>query len=101
MHQIFTVVGIALAIVLSACGGPNGDTSFITGSELEREIARQFGEAGTGIPLAGASCPNIRLIGGDSIVCRVTFGDGSYRDMELSIKSATDGGLSIQVDIAG
>lgn len=91
---------LTVLIIFSAASGGTGDSTTVNGSDLEGELRRQFRESGTGLPLAGASCPNMRLARGDTVVCTVSFVDGSFRDVSLKVRSAESGRVKIDVDLA-
>lgn len=100
MRRVLQLVGVGCLLVGSACSAQSGGTLSVNGSELEGEIIRQFRAADGGTPLSDASCPNKRLVEGDSIVCRVTFQDGSFRDFALTVERAADGQVAVEIDLA-
>jgi hypothetical protein len=85
-----------MATVLAGCGGesrPEAEQSvsgYVTGSAIEQALAEQLkdSEGNSVFP----SCPNERMIVGDTIVCRVMFADGSYKDAGVALTGFHDGG---------
>jgi len=99
-----TAAGIVLGLVSVAvgCGGAaksedgtrfsNGDT---IAAALEQHLLDKANQ-----PISSAECPNQRLLNGDDIACRVTFSDGSYKDITVTVKNIdANGGVQIEVGV--
>lgn len=66
-------------------GNVGSDLLSINGSEIAQRLQAEVGDK-YGAPI-NASCPNERLVVGDSIQCQVTFTDGSYREINVDVQN--------------
>lgn len=84
----FRLPSLVLALVLAGCGGSGSSHSgnrgqSLSGADIEQALAAQLTDR-QGNPVL-PSCPDERLVEGESIRCRVTFSDGSYHDFDVSV----------------
>jgi hypothetical protein len=99
-------VPVVIAAVLLLVGLLGSDDSspalgnYTTGSAVADKLRSQLGEAGSGQAIANVACPNKRLAEGDSVICDVTFADGSFVEVEVTVEGFTPSGdADLQVDL--
>lgn len=76
-------------MVATGCGGGasgKGDGAFTSGDSVAYALEQQLLDS-SGEPIANASCPNERLTVGEDVGCRVTFDDGTFKDIVASVKA--------------
>ena len=86
---------------IGGCGGSDGGDASgtsVSGANVAAALEQQLLDAG-GEPIS-AECPNERLVEGDDVECRVTFADGTYKDVVASVEGIDgDGQLHVEVDV--
>jgi len=90
------VTFVLIAFVWAGCG--SGEPVTTTGSEISTELRKRLGDT-QGAPVRDAYCPNERLVEGDTVTCRIVFGDGSYRDFDVTV-GERDGDVHLEIDVA-
>jgi len=104
-RTLLGVVPLAAVLALAACGGGssrNGDNSnagrYDTGADIERALSGQLTDKEGNRVLA--SCPNERVVEGETITCRVTFSDASYHDFTVTLTGFNpDGSVKIKLGV--
>jgi hypothetical protein len=98
---VIIVAALLIAGLLGSDDSSPALGNYTTGSSVANKLRSQLGEAGTGQAVANASCPNKRMAEGDSVTCNVTFNDGSFVEVEVTVEGFTPSGdADLQVDLA-
>lgn len=94
------VILALFAVVACGSGDSSSDASseYISGQDLGAFLASNMTDVND-VPLRGVDCPNERMIAGDSVICTATFGDGSTKDIKVTVKGFDDGAPRVGVDL--
>jgi hypothetical protein len=101
---------VVIALVAALCGAAivlwiksarvdsTRRTGSITGLEIAQDLKSRLADT-SDIPVADVRCPDERLIDGESVVCGITFADGSFHDLVASPTFEADGSVHLQLDV--
>jgi ribosomal protein L37E len=83
--MLSAILVVAIAIVTTGGSGGGGSaTQFATGQQVESAIDAQLSDR-TSRPVT-ASCPDVRLVSGETVECTVVFSDGSYKTVTATLR---------------
>jgi hypothetical protein len=91
---------VLLGVVATSCGsqGTQGVARTINGAGVAQAIASQVTDT-SGNPIS-PNCPDKRLAKGDTLTCHVTFSDGSFHDVAVTVTGfSADGTPQIKIDV--
>lgn len=93
---------IAGSMLMSNDTGPSTDTStFTSGEQIAVQLGEGLVEPRSGSSVADVQCPSQQLVAGDTVVCRATFQDGTFRDLAVTVGPVNpDGSADLGVDVA-